>query len=119
MLAKTALRAAVGAVLLSVLWASGCEDPLAAFAGITTDSDFKLNHNHRLTVPARDIELAPNGDRTYTTSSADTPVPHAHQVLLRAEQLATLQQDGAVVDVLSSSELLDANRHSHVFSLVR
>lgn len=111
--AAGAARVVVLTLGMLALWATGCENPVAAFTGLTEDSSVVDGHSHRVTIPARDIN-DPTGNRSYETSTAGSTA-HSHGIELTQTQLQDLQQDGAFVEVLTSRK----NNHAHTFRFVR
>ena len=106
------------AAALVALWSTGCEDPVAAFTGISVDSSVVQQHSHRVTVLSRDIENPPSAGATYVTTSAGSG-PHTHEVHLTLENLRDLQQRGASVSVTTSVAGSGPQAHTHVFDFVR
>jgi len=116
-------RRAAGCVALSMvivaLWATGCDNPVAAFVGVTGTSSEQNGHRHQATVPPGDIDDPPSDGRTYSSTTAGTPA-HSHAVRLNAPQLADLKQSGAGVEVTSAAALAGtAQEHTHTFLFER
>jgi hypothetical protein len=111
---KSARRAAL-ALLLVVLWASGCEDPVAVFTGITAESTEDAGHRHRATIPRQDIDAPPADGRSYATTS---DAAHDHTVRLTKAQLEILQRQRQPVQVVTD-ERSTPSPHRHTFEFVR
>jgi len=115
--ATTLLRGAVLAVVLLVLWCTGCEDPTGAVTGVTAVSSVSDGHFHRATIPISDIEAPPENGRNYTSTTA---ADHVHTVKLTTQQLTALQEPNSLVSVTCEPAKSPGGvDHDHVFTFQR
>jgi hypothetical protein len=106
--------AALAGVALAIVIAS-CEDPVSTPQDIAAASAQVLGHFHRATISGNDIANPPSSGKEITTTSDHN---HTHRVRLSQQQLIDLQQNGAVLSIVSESAAdptMSNQTHDHLF----
>ena len=119
-LRRSGVAAAIAAAILA-LFASSCDDPVAAALGVTAVSGPPMvnpgdppvmSHAHRCTIPMSDIENPP-AMKPYETS---TDLGHHHVIQLTASALMVLAEPNGSIQVVTEP---DMTGHTHVFTFQR
>ena len=98
----------------------GCgENPFAPVPDVQSTSSRVLGHVHTARVSGALIEAPPANDveiGTTPASSSNPAVPdHNHTLTLKPTDLEVLQQDGGLVEIVTSTD----ESHAHIFVFTR